>query len=104
MKVVLTELAEETLREITDFLKHKWTQRELDSLLQDYYAFLSSLDDKIIKPRVYKTFDSKIHYALIGKKQVTIFFEFESEQTIKILLFWANKKNPSLLKNLLNKG
>ncbi|WP_315055861.1 hypothetical protein, partial [Chryseobacterium indoltheticum] len=62
MKVTLTELAEETLQEITNFLKHKWTQRELDSLLQDYYAFISSLDYRIIKPRVYKTFDREIHY------------------------------------------
>ena len=103
MKVILTLLAEETLQEITDFLKFKWTQKELDFLLQDYYKFLSCLDEKIVKPRIYKTFDTDIYYALIGKKQITVFFEFESEDRIRILLFWANKKNPKLLDSLLKK-
>lgn len=101
MKVVLTPLAEETLQEITDFLKSKWTQKELDFLLQDYYKFLSSLDDKILIPRIYKTFQKNIHYVLIGKRQITVFFEFESKDHIIILLFWANKKNPKLLQSLL---
>lgn len=103
MKVVFTPLAEETLQEITEFLKHKWTQKELDFLLQDYYKFLSSLDDKIIIPRIYKTFEKNIHYVLIGKRQITVFFEFESEDHITILLFWANKKNPKFLQNLLKR-
>lgn len=101
MKVLFTELAVQSLEEITDFLKRKWTQKQLDQLFQDYQLFIKSLDEGIIKHRIYKTSKREVSFHLIGKKQVTVFFEFQDENTIKILLFWANKKNPKTLRQLL---
>ena len=101
IKVIITDLAEETLEEITDFLKRKWTQNELDVMFSEYYDFLDNLEFGIIKPRLYKKFENDIYFTLIGNKQVTIYFENVDQNTIRILLFWPNKKDPKLLKSLL---
>lgn len=42
-----------------------------------------------------------LRFALIGKKQIKVFFDLENDSVV-ILLFWANKKNPENLKYLLN--
>ena len=103
IKVIITDLAEETLKEITDFLKVKWTQKELDIMLLDYNNFLANLGLGIIKPRFYKKLEKDIYFSLMGNKQVTIYFEYIDQNTIRILLFWPNKKDPQLLKSLLDK-
>ena len=56
--------------------------------------------DRIIS---YPKINSKdnLRFALIGKKQVKVFFELHDD-SVEILLFWANKKDPENLKYLLN--
>jgi hypothetical protein len=103
IKVIITDLADETLKEITDFLKVNWTQKELDVMLTEYYTFLENLELGIIKPRFYKNLEKDIYFSLIVNKQVTIYFEYVDQNTIRILLFWPNKKDPQLLKSFLGK-
>ncbi|MFY1047670.1 hypothetical protein [Chryseobacterium sp. GP-SGM7] len=92
MEVRLTDIALISLQEIYDFLKHRWSQKEIKVMRNDI--------EKVIKYPYYQ--DSKIQTALIGKKQVTIFFRQINSQKIEILLFHANKKNPELLKRILD--
>jgi hypothetical protein len=100
MEVRLTEIAAISLREIHVFLKHKWSQKEIDIMRNDIEKFVNSFDVNIVRYPYYK--DSKIQTALIGKKQVTIFFRHINSDEIEILLFHANKKNPELLKRILD--
>lgn len=101
MKIVYTEIALESLKEITDFLKHNWTERERKNLNDDIIKFINSLNENIITYPKYKK-DKEIRFALVGKKQVKIFFE-KKKMSVDIYLFWPTKKNPKLLNSILAK-
>ncbi|WP_312768215.1 hypothetical protein [Epilithonimonas sp.] len=100
MEIRLTEVALISLQEIYDFLKLKWTPKEVQIMRNDIERFIESFDLNVIKYPYYK--NSQIQTTLIGKKQVTIFFRQINPQTIEVLLFHANKKNPELLKKILD--
>ena len=98
-KVIYTEKSLESLKEITDFLKYKWTEKEREILNDDILKFIKSINEGILTYPKYKK-NSEIRVALISKKQVKVFFE-TTDSTIEIYLFWANKKNPKNLRKLL---
>ena len=100
MKIRYSKNALKTLQEIIEFLESKWTNKENQNLNNDFEKFIQSLDDRIIS---YPKINSKdnLRFALIGKKQVKVFFELHDD-SVEILLFWANKKYPENLKYLLN--
>ena len=92
MKIRYSKNALKTLQEIIEFLESKWTDKEIQNLNNDFEKFIQSLDDRIIS---YPKINSKdnLRFALIGKKQVKVFFELHDD-SVEILLFWANKKDP----------
>ena len=78
MKIVFSKDAIKSLQEITDFLNYRWTQKELKLFKTDLKKFKQSLNDKIIS---YPTVDSdsKLRFALLGKKQVKVYFDIQTD-------------------------
>ena len=99
IEVHFTKIALDSLDEINTFLKYKWRQKQIDNFRNDIETFIQSLELCIVNYPHYK--NSKIQFALLGNKQVTIYFVKISENNYDVLLFWANKKNPQQLKKLL---
>lgn len=101
MKIIFSKDAIKSLQEITDFLNHRWSERELKLFRNDLKKFKQSLNDKIISyPTV--NLDNKLRFALLGKKQVKVYFEIQID-CIEILLFLPSKGNPDNLEIILNK-
>lgn len=92
MKVIFSDLAVETLQEIVDFLKAKWTDKEISVLENDIELFVEYVQ-KNYKIFPVSKYHKNVREALIGNKQVKIFFEIAANE-IHILLFWPNKANP----------
>ncbi len=99
MKVVYSRIALLSLQELMEFLEQRWTFREIQILNKDLEKLLKTLEDKIISYPI-SEYDSKLRYALIGKKQIKVFFELTADR-VDILLFWPNRKDPQQLKFLL---
>jgi hypothetical protein len=98
IEVHFTKIALDSLDEINTFLKYKWRQKQIDNFRNDIETFIQSLELGIVNYPHYK--NSKIQFALLGNKQVTIYFVKISENNYDILLF-GQIKNPQLLKKLL---
>jgi plasmid stabilization system protein ParE len=101
MTVKFTDAAVESLKEITDFLSERWTQKELKLLDKDLEKLIESFNDKIVS---YPTIDldSQLRFALLGKKQVKVYFDMKTD-CIEILLFLPSKGNPENVRKLFNK-
>ncbi len=99
IQVSFTYLAHDSLKEIYNYLKNKWTQKEINHLKNDIKDFIQTLDDAIIVHVYFE--NTKIQSALLGKKQITVYFKKVSDEEFDVLLFWPNKGNPENLKNLL---
>lgn len=101
MKIVFSKNAIKSLQEIIDFLNHRWSDKELYLFKEDLEKFKQSLSDKILSyPKIDS--DSKLRFALLGKKQVKVYFDIQID-SVEILLFLPSKGNPDNLIRLLNK-
>ena len=85
---------------ITDFLKYRWSDKELKSFKNDLKKFKQSLKDKIITYPTTES-DDKLRFAFLGKKQVKIYFDVQGDY-VEILLFMPSKGNPDNLQKILN--
>jgi plasmid stabilization system protein ParE len=101
MKILISETAKNSLKEIVDFLKTNWTVKEIAVLKNDIKNFRQTIIDDIVKHPSLERFPN-IKYTLIGKKQVKLIYEIKTDEII-IKLFWHCKQNPIKLKYLLNK-
>ncbi|WP_449401220.1 hypothetical protein [Chryseobacterium wanjuense] len=101
MKITISETAKNSLEEIIDFLKAKWTTKEIAVLENDIKKFRQIIIDDIVKHPSLERFPS-IKYTLIGKKQIKLIYEIKTDQII-IKLFWHCKQDPIKLKHLLIK-
>ncbi|MCU7617011.1 hypothetical protein NZ698_07360 [Chryseobacterium sp. PBS4-4] len=101
MKIVFSITAIESLKQIIDFLNERWTHKELKLFNKDLEKLIESFNDQLIS---YQTIDSdkKLQFALLGKKQVKVYFKMK-EDFIEILLFLPSKSNPENIQKLLNK-
>lgn len=101
MRIIFSRDAIKSLQQITDFLNYRWSQKELKFFKNDLKKFKQSLNDKIISyPSI--DLDSKLRFALLGKKQVKVYFEIQIN-CVEILLFLPSKGNPEKLERMLNK-
>lgn len=100
MKIIFSNTAIESLKEIIDFLNERWTQKELKLFNKDLEKLIGSFNDKLIS---YQTIDSdnQLRFTLLGKKQVKVYFEVKKE-CVEILLFLPSKGNPENVQKLLN--
>lgn len=95
MRVVFTEIAEETHEGIIEFLSFQWTEREINIFLNDVDDLLKNLETgKFLQ---YQEYSDDIRSALIGKKHVRVYFRKENKNLIKILLFFNTRQNPDKL-------
>ncbi|WP_417431222.1 type II toxin-antitoxin system RelE/ParE family toxin [Halpernia sp.] len=102
MKIIFTDTALNSLEEITDFVRRRWTNKELTILRNDIKKFKQNLNDGIFQHQTLMGFPN-LRFTLIGKKQVKLIYEFISEDII-IKLFWHCKQDPKKLIELLNKN
>lgn len=101
MKLIYSDLALITLKEIVDFLNCKWTKKEIKTLRKDISNFEKTVNDGIIKHADFEGYPNT-QFALIGKKQVKIIYRVIDSEKIEIALFWHCKQGPRKLKELLN--
>lgn len=99
MKITVSLTARISLEEIIDFLKSRWTKKEINTLKNDIKKFRKTINDGIVKHQSLKNFP-KIQFMLICKKQVKIFYEVKENEVV-IKFFWNCRQDPSKLRNLL---
>ncbi|MCS3870906.1 hypothetical protein J3D55_003822 [Chryseobacterium ginsenosidimutans] len=101
MKITISETARISLDEIIDFLKAKWTAKEITVLENDIKKFRQTIIDDIVKHPSLEKFPN-IKYTLIGKKQIKLIYEIKTDEIV-VKLFWNCKQDPIKLKYFLNK-
>ena len=97
-KIEWTFLAEDSYLEEINFIFFKWNKREVEkfeNLVENELKRIS------LNPKIGKLKKSAI-YSLVISKQTAIFYRIKEESnSIEILLFWNNQKNPNDLAKLL---
>ena len=84
-----------------DFIKSKWTSKEVNAFITLVNEFIENLSHSIIQGRKYS---SKNIHSLVISKQTTVFYRMYPDQnSITLLLFWNNQKNPNMLKKTLQR-
>jgi hypothetical protein len=101
MKITISQTARISLDEIIDFLKAKWTAKEITVLENDIKKFRQTIIDDIVKHPSLEKFPN-IKYTLIGKKQIKLIYEIKTDEIV-VKLFWNCKQDPIKLKYFLNK-
>ncbi len=102
MKVILSSTARFSLQEIISVLKARWTQKEIDTVINDIKKFRTIISDGIIKHQSLENY-SHIKFTIIGKRQVKLFYEIKKDYVV-IKLFWHCKQDPAKLNEFLNKN
>ena len=99
--IIFSDIAIESLREITDFLSEHWTKKEIKLFKRDLDKLIESFQNRIVS---YPTIDSdsELRFALLGKKQVKVYFDVKTDD-VEILLFLPSKGNPENIERLFNK-
>jgi plasmid stabilization system protein ParE len=100
MKIIFSDIAIKSLQEIIVFLDERWSAKELQVFHKDLEKLIQSFQDKLISYPLVKS-DSQVRFALIGKKQVKVYFDCTSDRT-EILLFLPSKGDPERIIRYLN--
>lgn len=82
------------------FLNERWSHKELKVFNKDLEKLIQSFQDELISYPLIQT-DSQIRFALIGKKEVRVYFDSTPDR-IEILLFLPSKGNPEKIIKILN--
>ncbi|MFC6269383.1 hypothetical protein [Frigoriflavimonas asaccharolytica] len=99
MQVIYSEIAKSSLKENIKFLKRLWTPFELDIFLSDIEIVLKNLKNGNFQH--YKIEKKNICSVLIGKRHVKMYFRKESEELIRVLLFFEMRQDPKKIAQLL---
>lgn len=100
MQIEFTKIAKISLKENIDFLLRVWTNREVNSFLDDVDNLTLNLkENKFLQ---FQQYSGDIRSALIGKNHVRVYFRKENKNVIKILLYFDVRQNPEKLNELLN--
>jgi len=101
MKIVWTESAEHSFTEEIDFIGKKWTLIEVANFISLVDTFIKKLKSGIIEGKVSPKTNIR---SFVISRQTTLFFDFNKKiNTITLLLFWNNKRNPKKLKKQMKK-
>jgi hypothetical protein len=101
MKIVWTESAELSFSDEIEFIGKKWTGSEVVNFIDLVDTFVKKLEIGIIEGKISKSTNIR---SFVISKQTTLFFEIIKERnTVILLLFWNNKRNPKELKNRIEK-
>jgi plasmid stabilization system protein ParE len=86
--------AERTYNIILDYLIEKWTERELQNFIKRTNQVVNFIAHN---PREYIFSKKKNAYRAVITKHVSLYYRVE-QQTLELLLFWDNRKDPESLK------
>ena len=100
MRVIFTEVANETYDDVILFLLEVWTEKEINIFIEDVEIVVENLKNGNFK--MYQKYDDDIFSAIIGKKHVRMYFRKEKNQTIKVLFFFDLVQNPDKIIQYLN--
>lgn len=96
MKVIWGEKAKQSYAEELEFIFKKWNTKEVEKFMLLVNDYLEKLKSGIIEGKNSHKTGIK---SLVISKQTTLFFDVnKTENSIELLLFWNNKRNPKLLK------
>lgn len=99
VKILLATTAFESHKEILKFLQ-KDGRKKKSKLLKTILLSLKELFNSILKFQKIEAYPN-VHYPLIAKKQVKIYFTFINENEVLIKFFWSCRNNPYKLNYLL---
>ena len=74
MKIIFSKIALTSLEDVTDFIRERWTDREMNVLRTDIKKFKQTLHDGIIEHQRFSDFPN-LRFTLIGKRQVKLIYE-----------------------------
>ena len=84
-----------------DFINQKWTINEVQDFILLVQDCIERLSMGIEQGKVYP---NNHIYSIVISKQTTVFFrKYPKENSITLLLFWNNQKDPKTLKKMLQK-
>ena len=93
MRIRYTKEAEESLVEIAEFLYYRWSQKEIEV----FYAELEEILENVSAKRVvYQKLTANIFQALIGNRNVKLYFSANEEEVL-VLFFLNCRQNPARL-------
>lgn len=93
MRIRYTKEAEESLIEIAEFLYYRWTDKEIRDLYAELETVLENVSQSLV---VYEKFSENIFQALIGNRNVKLYFTVDSDE-ILVLFFLNCRQNPDRL-------
>lgn len=87
----------ESLTETTNFIEEQWNEQVVD-------LFIERLENRIeqlkINPRIGPVYHQTRYRQLLIHPLVTLYYQLEND-TITLVLIWANKQSPEELKKKL---
>jgi len=99
MNVIWGKKAKYSYFDELDFILKKWNQKEVDKFILLVNEFIKTLEEGVLEGKVSSKTDMR---SFTISKQTTVFFDInEQTETIELLLFWNNTKDPKTLKRLL---
>lgn len=97
--ITWTDYAKFSYYEELDFIDKKWTLKEVENFIVLAEGIIKQLSSGVIQGKRYSNNDV---YSVVISKQTTLFYRtYPMQNSIALLLFWNNKRNPNSLKRLL---
>tara|TARA_R110000772_G_scaffold42670_1_gene98929 strand:- start:112 stop:417 length:306 start_codon:yes stop_codon:yes gene_type:complete len=100
MKVDWTDLALQSYEDEALYILKKWNLHEVEKFSILVFKFNQLLETGTIQGK--PTFLASTYFHVISK-QTTVYYKVINEDSIELLLFWNNKKDPKTLKAILTK-
>ena len=96
-KIQWTDKAIKTAENIVNYLKNKWTEKEVNIFLNDIDKVIALIETN---PKLFKASIKRknVHLALLSKHTFLVYQIRENKKQIILLLFWGTKQNPKKLK------
>jgi hypothetical protein len=96
-----TNLAKKSYLEELDFIQLKWSSKEVETFVVIVNDYLENLSSGILQG---KSYQYKNIHSIVISKQTTLFYRIHQNQnSVALLLFWNNQKNPNQLQKTLQK-
>ncbi|KFC20177.1 hypothetical protein [Chryseobacterium sp. FH1] len=100
MRVVFSKVADFHYNEILVKLSEKWTEKEIKVFITEYENVIENVKIKLVSYPYYSK-KHKIQFALMGKKNVKMYFKiYPEENLIFVFDFFIVRKDPNKLNKL----
>ena len=100
MRVVFSKIANIHFNEILNELSEKWTEKQTRVFISEYEKVIENVKIKLVTYPYYSK-KHQIYFALIGKKNVKMYFKvYTKDNIILVFDFFKVKRNPEKLYKL----